>query len=237
MCFLNCRFNSFDETTPAGHHPDETFRLSGIPGLADLTGLNFRKTWDPNTWVGVASSWMEQMTVLLHLSGVCRFLVTAVTVFIFACCATVLRVTPVYGQGIESLRGLSGVMIKVDLAEEVKKDGLTQSQVTADAELALQQGNIPVLSHEKWQHTIGRPYLYVRIESAKIQDNWKFYTYSIQLHLFQDVTLSRNNQPDRLSASTWNSSIIGHGYLGDIRVHVKEAIDRFASDYSAANPQ
>ena len=148
-----------------------------------------------------------------------------------------IKIGGVYAQGIESLRGLSGVLIKVDLAEEVKKDGLTQSQVSADVELALQQARIKILSQDKWQNTLGRPYLYVRIESAKVQDNWKFYTYAIQLHLIQDVSLFRANQSERLSASTWNSSIIGHGYLGDIRVHLKEVINRFASDYSTANPQ
>jgi hypothetical protein len=141
------------------------------------------------------------------------------------------------GQGIESLRGLSGVRVKVDLSEEVTRDGLTLSQVTADVELSLQQAGVPLLSQEKWRSSPGRPFLQVWVESAKIQDNWKFYTYSIQLHLVQDVSLIRMNPLDRFSAVTWYRSLTGHGYLGDIRVRVKEAVEAFAAAYSTANPQ
>ena len=148
-----------------------------------------------------------------------------------------LTASPVQGQSVESLRGLTGVRVKVNLSEEVTKDGLTLSQITTDVEFALQQAGVPLLPQDIWQNTPGRPFLQVYIESVKIQDNWKFYTYSIQLHLVQDVALSRLNQLDRFSAVTWNSSITGHGYLGDIRVRVKEAINAFASAYFAANPQ
>ena len=132
-----------------------------------------------------------------------------------------------------SLKGLTGVMIRVDISDQLKKDGLIIGQVVDDIEMALEEVGLEVLSSKKWHRTEGRPYLRVQIDSTKIQDNWKFYTYSIHIHLIQDVYLARAEQTDAVTAATWFKAVSGHGYLGDIRIRVKEVVGQFTQDYQS----
>jgi hypothetical protein len=135
-----------------------------------------------------------------------------------------------------SLRGIDGVMVIVEILPSLKTDGLTRNQIYSDVETQLQKAGISVLLEKQWQTIEGRPYLHIEIIGTKIQDNWKFYTYSINVQLLQDVYLARKTASGALQASTWSSNHTGHGYLDDIRIWVKELINVFINAYTSVNP-
>ena len=135
-----------------------------------------------------------------------------------------------------SLRGLEGVMVVVEILPDLKTDGLTRKQIYSDVEKQLQKAGIHVFLEKEWQTIEGRPYLHIEIIGTKIQDNWKFYTYAINVQLFQDVYLARQTGNMSFQASTWFSNYTGHGYLDDIRTWVKEIVNGFINAYFSVNP-
>ena len=135
-----------------------------------------------------------------------------------------------------SLRGLEGVMVVVEILPDLKTDGLKRKQIYSDVEKQLQKAGILVFLEKQWQTIEGRPYLHIEIIGTKIQDNWKFYTYAINVQLFQDVYLARQTGSGSFQASTWFRNHTGHGYLDDIRTWVKEIINVFINAYFSVNP-
>lgn len=135
-----------------------------------------------------------------------------------------------------SLRGLAGVRIEVAVNPVLIKDGLAMNQVKADVEATLQEAGIRILADRDWRDTPGRPKLLVQVSGNKVQENWKFYTFAVNLYLLQDVFLVRDAQSEKYTASTWFDGIAANGYLGDVRTRVKEMAGLFAAAFRAANP-
>ena len=134
-----------------------------------------------------------------------------------------------------TLRGLSGVMVRVDINDILTKDGLTKSRIKSDVELKLQEAGIKILSDKEWRNAEGHPQLYVQVTASKVQDNWKFYTFAVNIQLLQDVYIIRKNQTELHQASTWLNMLSGHGYFGDIRLRIKELVESFSTDFLSAN--
>src|SRR5262249_45458347 len=103
-----------------------------------------------------------------------------------------------------SLRGLKGIGVVVEaLQPGTENDGLTQSQLRTDVELALRQAGIRVLSQEESLAEPGSPYLYINLNTIKseVLSVFSSYLFSLQLSLRQDATLTR--APDiKVSATT-----------------------------------
>jgi len=137
----------------------------------------------------------------------------------------------------DSLRNLNGVRIEVDIDALLINDGLNANQIRTDVAAELKRAGIRILSESEWRAISGRPLLLIQVPGKKIQENWKFYTYAINLQLLQDVQLVRDLQTEPLSASTWFYQLAGHGYIDDIRIRIIEVIEIFTNAFRTANPQ
>ncbi len=135
----------------------------------------------------------------------------------------------------ESLRGLDGLSVEIEIITELLADGLVKKQIQSDVTTQLKNADIKVYSQKELNAIAGRPSLFIEISGKRIQDNWKFYTYSITVHLYQEVYLAREPQSIAYQAATWYKNYTGHGYLDDIRVRVKEIISVFVNTYLSVN--
>ncbi len=157
---------------------------------------------------------------------------------IVAACLTAFSLPPLTdtANGTDtSLRGLEGVLISVDIDELLIKEGLSKRQIIFDVELTLQQAGIKVLTDTQWRKTESHPRLFVQITGNKVQENWPFFTFAINLQLQQDVYISRSGQTELHQAATWFNMKSGHGYRADIQLQVKEMVGIFAADFTSAN--
>jgi hypothetical protein len=135
-----------------------------------------------------------------------------------------------------SFQGLVGIRVKVEVDPALRDDGLSAQQLQSDVENRLQREKITVLSEKQWQTVDHHPLLHIQIHGARVQENWKFYTFGINLYLLQDVTIVREAGTIRHQAATWFTGIAGHGYFGDIQTRVNELVDLFADQFREANP-
>ena len=159
------------------------------------------------------------------------FLMIIIVLFV---CLMSTRALAIRGQE-ESLRGLKGLMVEVEIISELLADGLVKKQIQSDVITLLKNADIKVYSQSQLKAIAGRPYLFVQIFGKKIQDNWKFYTYSITVHLYQETYLAREPQSIAFHSATWFRGYTGHGYLDDIRIRVKEIMSIFVNTYLSVN--
>ena len=139
-----------------------------------------------------------------------------------------------FGQDM-ALRGLPGVMIRVELNSTLKDDGMQKQPAYLDIEEKLREAGIKVYTEKQWREADGHPQLYIEVNASKVQDNWQFYTFSVNVHLMQDVYIVRDKQTALHQASTWFRASAGHGYFGDIRTRIIDMVEYFAAAYVEAN--
>ena len=149
-------------------------------------------------------------------------------------CFNSTAVLAVRGQE-QSLRGLEGLMVEVEIIRDLLADGLVKKKIQSDVTTQLKKADIRVYSQKELNAIAGRPYLFIEIAGKKIQDNWKFYTYSITVYLYQETYLAREPQSIAFQAATWIKGYTGHGYLDDIRVRVQEIVSIFVNTYLSVN--
>jgi len=154
----------------------------------------------------------------------------AVPIFI----ASVLFCSSVAAQDL-ALRGLPGVLIRVELNKTLQDDGMQKRPAYLDVEEKLREAGITVYTEKQWRDAVGHPQLYIEVNASKVQDNWRFYTFSVNVHLMQDVYIVRNNQTALHQASTWFRASAGHGYFGDIRTRIIDMVEVFSAAYIEAN--
>ena len=133
------------------------------------------------------------------------------------------------------MKGLSGVMIRVELNKVLLEDGMQKGPVLLDVEEKLREAGIKVFNEKQWRDAPGHPHLYIEVNGSKVQDNWRFYTFSVNVHLMQDVYIVRDNQTALHQASTWFRASAGHGYFGDIRTQTLDLVEIFSAAYIEAN--
>lgn len=136
----------------------------------------------------------------------------------------------------ETLRGLEGVAVIVEtLNSDAEADSLRVDDIQADVEAKLSSSGVQVLPLEQWRITAGKPWLYVSVNTMKYLLT---YFFSIDVHLKQDVTLSR--QPSIItSCSTWEVGSVGFvdapNLATKIRQSVNQYVDQFTSDFKEVN--
>ncbi len=141
-----------------------------------------------------------------------------------------------FGQ--QNLVGLKGVYVMAALEspkpKEIELLGLTEDQIQKDVELRLRKSGIKVLTDKEWATTLGTPSLMVSLSAFTYLS---LCVYSIQVSLFEAVTLARGGQT---SASVWEADYIGMVGTKNIRTvrdNIGDKIDEFINDYLAANPK
>jgi hypothetical protein len=136
----------------------------------------------------------------------------------------------------ETLRGLEGVAVIVEtLNPDAEADSLSVEDIQTDVEDKLSSAGVRILSMAQWRAAAGKPWLYVSVNTMKYLLT---YFFSIDVHLKQDVTLSR--RPSIItSCSTWEVGSVGFvdaaGLAAKIRRSVTQYVDQFIDDFKAVN--
>ena len=131
-----------------------------------------------------------------------------------------------------TLKGIKAIRLTVaPVKPDISKDGFTTAQLQTDIEARLKEAGIPVDPQSgEW--------LFVAVTTAKIDKG--LYAYSIDLDLYQSVTLARTPSISA-SAPTWGvGSRVGAldtARLQEIRSEVVGFVDQFISAYREQNPK
>ena len=133
-----------------------------------------------------------------------------------------------------SLSGLPGVAVLVEsISSEMKREGLTQSQIASDVASKLQEAGIQVLTRENRLWGPGTPYLYVNVDAFKKKE----YIYSIQLEFHQDVFLKRKPEIE-VDVSTWSKRYVSAtSNFKAIRANTKDMVAIFINAFLSVNPE
>jgi hypothetical protein len=157
-----------------------------------------------------------------------------------------------------TLRGIRSIIVKVHSwesgwREELKKVGLTESDLESLIEGKLETAGIQVITEEASQKSETEGILNVRIKFAipepdrKTFKTWdddkdiekidtkKKYIYAIRLNLRQLVVLPRD-PAFRAWSITWQTESVGLRQVSLIREALLNAIDVFIEAYSSENP-
>lgn len=125
------------------------------------------------------------------------------------------------------------------LTEEVKKAGLRSEQIQSDVEDKLKQEGISVVSEEEGLRLAGSPVLYVNISAHKRKRTAAF-VYHVDVGVLQRVALVRDPKI-RIMSITWTKGRLGYCPAKALVTSVQETVgylmDKFADDYTAANPK
>jgi hypothetical protein len=129
----------------------------------------------------------------------------------------------------DSLKGLSGVRVRVLLNEPEMVDKIGYKAIRTDTELKLRKAGIRVYDDSY-------PELRISIRTAH-SDNMAAIALRVSV-----VTLvsTRGTNPRDIFASIWEASVTGLVPLDEvnsIREQVADAVDEFINDYLAANPK
>ncbi len=169
-----------------------------------------------------------------------------ILVVIVACCVLAMSASQqsssslaaVPATGPPVLKGLSGVLVVVEVIySDAMRDGLTTAGIQTVAEERLKEAGIRTLTENECLATPGRPYLYVRVGALRGPDG--LYSYDIDLSLNEEVYLARNRSVKVSGATTWTTTgmigLSGTVNLPQVKDSVKENVDKFCADYTAAN--
>lgn len=140
----------------------------------------------------------------------------------------------------ETLLGLKGVRVYVELVPGARIGGLTKRALQTDTELQIRQNGIKVFSSEDSISEAGRsPKLHIVVGIAKTRQ-YGGCGYSATAALWQWAELFR--EPGIFcSAITWMDLKVGFSSMrkaeAAIKDAVRELVDKFINDYLAANPK
>ena len=133
------------------------------------------------------------------------------------------------------LRGLKEVSVDVEeLDFRVERVGLTTEHLRTDAELKLKKAGIKVQSEKESMRTPGSPQLHIMVKVLGTSSG--DYAAHIRLELREAVRLVRNPGME-VFMSTWTTGKFGvTPTLSDVRQQEQALLDKFITEYRAANP-
>lgn len=136
-----------------------------------------------------------------------------------------------------SLYELPGVMVVVKpLGAAAERDGLHADSLHELVTTRLDDAQIPVLSENDWQNTLGNPLLYLKIDL--LHPSQYLYLYNIELELRQLVVLARDSTIP-VFTTTWEAGdVVGSvraSNISSLHQYVLSAVEHFISAYVAAN--
>jgi hypothetical protein len=139
-----------------------------------------------------------------------------------------------------SLQGLKGVKVLVEeMAPEVEQAGLAKEPLQKGIEERLREAGIRVFTQEEVTRTPGEPYLYVNVNVTFSKGEGEACSYSMDVALIQNVTLSRDPKQTTY-AVTWSTGgvgLIGKKSLSDLRESVQDLVGIFIKAFIGVNPK
>lgn len=134
----------------------------------------------------------------------------------------------------ESLKGIEGFQITIDIEQELEDFGLDKETVKTDTELKLRLAEIKII--DEIDIDKNHALLSVSISSAIYES---ICAYTIQMAVSQPAILLRD-AAILAGAETWSIGIIGvtgHNHRNIIREAFKDLVDRFLNAYLSVNPK
>ncbi len=134
----------------------------------------------------------------------------------------------------ESLRGLNGVYVVVQLVDQ-QPAGVTTNHVDSLVEAALKDAGIP--SDNEPKRSNGDANLSVTVDIIQ-QPQLNVYIFTTEVAVTQDVKLTRSPRLEGMAAETWRRSLQGitsPDRLDVIDEALKRCVAAFVADYHAAN--
>jgi hypothetical protein len=152
----------------------------------------------------------------------------------------------------ESLRGLTGVSVRVErLSENAKQDGLDERGIQTDVEQKLKQAGIAVLTPAQAAQEPGSPTLYVFVNAKLLfyptgvtfdpagrAYNSPPYVVMVTVSLLQNVVSARDAKLPLREVKTWDAGYLRSldpGLLKQARTTVGDLVDGFIGDWRAVN--
>lgn len=137
---------------------------------------------------------------------------------------------------VQSLKGLEGVYILVELNEEIKEAGFTDQSVKSDIEKILNNAGVKIIDINELRNTPGNPYLQLSTFGYEMKTGG--YACALLLGLKQDVILKRDMEIPG-EATTWSSLweiTFSKGNMAHLPETVRNMTNLFVTDYRTANP-
>jgi len=134
------------------------------------------------------------------------------------------------------LRDLKEVLVHVeDLDFRVERVGLTTDHLRTDAELKLKRAGIKVQSEKELMEKVEIPQLHIMVKVLGTSSG--NYAAHIRLELREAVDLVRHPGVE-VFTSTWTTGRFGVTQsLSDVRKQEQALLDKFITEYLAANPK
>jgi hypothetical protein len=140
-------------------------------------------------------------------------------------------------EGKESLRGIKGVMVVVDLGKMAESYGGIAEKIQTDVELKLRMAGIKIKSIEEYAEN---PTAYLAVEARFIFTPKITTIFKVGIYLV-DIVRPLRNPNTRCWATTWRKEYLAFEEKArlekTIRDQVKDLADQFLNDYLAVNPK
>ena len=154
----------------------------------------------------------------------------------------------------ESLRGLTGVCVRVEpLSESAKQEGLDVGNIQTAAEQKLRQAGIAVLNPAQAAQAPGSPILYIFVNAKLLfyptgvtfdpagrPYNSPPYVVMVTVALLQDVVSVRDPSLRLHEVKTWDAGYLRSldpSALKQAAATVGDLVDGFVADWKTANPK
>jgi len=138
----------------------------------------------------------------------------------------------------ESLRGLTGVEVRVErLSDAARSGGLEEKSLAADAEQRLRTAGIRVLAAGQASQEPGAPVLYIRV-NVKVSYDAPVFAAGVTVALLQDLVAARNPGLRLREAKTWDAGYMrtyDQAGLRQARGVVNGLVDEFIKDFRETN--
>jgi hypothetical protein len=137
----------------------------------------------------------------------------------------------------ERLRGSDGIYIFVDvIAKDKSSEEQLKEQFEEDVELELRNSEIKIFTKDELETIHGRPRLSVYLVAYEDPAYKNAYLYCFRIAHIEDATLIRNY--GYAEGICWDSGhYVGRGKKSAIRQSMKTQLNKYISDYLAANPK
>jgi hypothetical protein len=141
----------------------------------------------------------------------------------------------------ENLADIKFIHLEIFLNETAKEAGISLAKTKADVELRLRMAAIDMFGPQASRNPLDGCVLFVRIHALKL-DSRSEHVYYVSVDAEQAATLPRSSaKPVVGKVRIWETAVFGTCDPRDLEKEVRETVyrilDRFTTDFRAANPK